>query len=294
MTDEAATALPPVAPGPMGPGSFPNRRDDGLFGPGSVTWRVYADPAAPIGMMAALLLQGLNPNMLRLFDAVSVNSRDPQGRATRTGQYVLTTVFADTAHAQAAGALVRRMHAQAKWTDPTTGEVIAADKPVWLAWTHNTLVWGVLRSCDVYGPSLAPSDQDGLVAEQLRAAALVGLDPATLPATRAALDSYIDGQKGWLAMTLPAAESSVSLRRPKLWGNPLKTIPAFFLQEGILALAPDWTRRLYGIEGQAMSRLLGRTVTRVIIAIARRSKSYSQVLGDTLAEVEAHPFAKVK
>jgi uncharacterized protein (DUF2236 family) len=294
MSEEAVAELPSMAPGPVGPGQFPNRKDDGLFGPGSLTWRVYADPAAPIGMMAALLLQGLNPNMLRLFDAVSVNRSDPQGRATRTSQYILTTVFGDTAHAQAAGALVRRMHAHEKWTDPTSGEAIAADTPAWLAWTHNTLVWGVLHSCDVYGPSLTPSEQDRLVVEQLRAAGLVGLDPATLPATRAALDSYIDGQKGWLAMTLPAAESSVSLRRPKLWGNPLKTIPAFLLQEGILALAPDWARRLYGIEGQAMSRWLGRTATSVILAIARRSKSYNQVLSDTLAEAEVHPFARVK
>jgi uncharacterized protein (DUF2236 family) len=293
MNNEAVAELPSTTPGPMGPGRFPNRKDDGLFGPGSLTWRVYADPAAPIGLMASLLLQGLNPNMLRLFDAVSVNRSDSQGRATRTSQYILTTVFGDTAHAQAAGALVQRMHAHAKWTDPTSGEAIAADTPAWLAWTHNTLVWGALRSCDVYGPSLTPSEQNRLV-EQLRAGELVGLDPATLPATRAALDSYIDGQKGWLAMTLPAAESSVSLRKPKLWGNPLKVIPAFFLQEGILALMPDWARRLYGIEGQAMSRSLGRTATHLILAIARRSKSYNQVISDTLAEAEAHPFARVK
>jgi hypothetical protein len=43
-----------------------------------------------------------------------------------------------------------------------------------------------------------------------------------------------------------------------------------------------------------MSRWLGRTATSVILAIARRSKSYNQVLSDTLAEAEAHPFARVK
>lgn len=121
MTDEAHTELPPIGPGPVGPGSFRDRKDDGLFGPGSVTWRVYADPAAPLGLMAAVLMQALNPNMMRLFDAVSGNRSDPQGRATRTSQYILTTVFGDSAHAQAAGAMVRRMHTHAAWTDPHHG-----------------------------------------------------------------------------------------------------------------------------------------------------------------------------
>jgi uncharacterized protein (DUF2236 family) len=224
--------------------------------------------------MAAVLLQALNRNMMRLFDAVSSNRNDPQGRAARTGQYILTTVFADTAHAQAAGAMVRRLHAHTTWTDPTTGEVLAPDKPAWLAWTHNTLVWGVLRACDMYGPKLTPAEQDRLIAEQFRSAELVGLDPATLPATRSALDRYIDGQKGWLAMTLPAAETTTSLRRPKLWGNPFKMIPALFLQDGILALLPEWARKLYGIDGRAVTLRLARTLTRGMLAAARRSKAY--------------------
>lgn len=140
MSDDAIADMPAMNAAPVGPGSFPNRKDDGLFGPGSLTWHVYADPAASLGLMAAVLLQALNPNMMRLFDAVSNNRNDPQGRAARTGQYILTTVFADTAHAQAAGAMVRRLHAHTTWTDPTTGDVLAPDKPAWLAWTHNTLV----------------------------------------------------------------------------------------------------------------------------------------------------------
>jgi uncharacterized protein (DUF2236 family) len=294
MTDEAITELPPMGPGPVGPGSFPRRTDDGLFGPGSLTWRVYADPAAPLGLIAAVLLQALNPNMMRLFDAVSSNRSDPQGRAARTSRYILTTVFADAAHARAAGAMVRRQHAHATWTDPVTGNVLAADNPAWLAWTHNTLVWGVLRSCDVYGPKLAPAEQDRLIAEQFRLAELVGLDPGTLPATRAALDRYIDDQRGWLAMTLPAAEATTSLRRPKVLGNPLKVIPGLFLQDGILALLPDWGRKLYGIDGRAISLRVAQTVTRGMLEVARRSKSYNQVLSETLAEAEAHPYARAR
>ena len=291
MSDEITVEIPS---GVVGPTSFPDRNDDGLFGPASLTWRVYSDPAAQIGMTAAVLMQALNPNMMRLFSEVSVNSRDAAGRAARTGQYILTTVFADTAHAQAAGAMVRRQHAHAKWTDPSSDELLEADHPPWLAWTHNCLIWGVLRACETYGPSLPASDQDSLIVEQFKSAQLVGLDPQTLPATRAELDAYINGQKGWMAMTLPAAEATVNLRRPQLWGNPLKVLPGLFIQDGIIALLPTWARTLYGLDSRLMNLTLATAATRVALNAARRSKSYDQVLRASLAQVQAHPYAKVR
>lgn len=52
----------------------------------------------------------------------------------------------------------------------------------------------------------------------------------------------------------------------------------FGLQDGIIALLPDWARKLYGIDGRAVRLRLARTVTRGMLAAARRSKSYDQVL----------------
>ncbi len=283
-----------IPSGAIGPDSFPGREDDGLFGPDSLTWHVYSDPSAQIGMVAAVLMQALNPNMMRLFSEVSVNSRDAAGRAARTGQYILTTVFADTAHAEAAGAMVRRQHAHAKWTDPETGQTLEADTPAWLAWTHNCLVWGVLRACEAFGPSLTSAEQDQLITEQLTSARLVGLNPDELPATRAALDAYIEDQKAWMAMTIPAAESTASLRRPQLWGNPLKIVPGLFIQDAIIALLPKWAQMLYGLDGRHMHPRLAIAGTRTALNAARRSKSYEQVLRESLTEVQAHPYAKVR
>ncbi|MDO9486604.1 MAG: oxygenase MpaB family protein [Actinomycetota bacterium] len=291
MSDQDNVDIPA---GLIGPESFPGRLDDGLFGPHSLTWRVYADPSAQIGMVAAVLMQALNPNMMRLFTEVSANSRDAAGRAARTGQYILTTVFADSAHAEAAGAMVRRQHAHAKWTDPTTGETLEAEKPAWLAWTHNCLIWGVLRACDAFGPALTTAEQDQLVVEQLVSARLVGLNPDDLPATRAALDAYIDEQKDWMAMTLPAAESTASLRRPKLWGNPVTIIPGLFIQDAIIALLPQWAQMLYGLDSRHMHPRLATAGTRAALNAARRSKSYEQVLRESLTEAQAHPYARVK
>lgn len=277
-----------------GPESFPDRVDDGLFGPGSVTWKLYLDPSAQLGMVAAVQLQALNPAMMRLFDKVSSHAIDPERRAELTGQFILTTTFADTVHAHAAGAAVRRMHAHAKWTDPQTGEVLEADNPEWLAWTHNTLVWGVLRAAEAFGPSLSAVEQDTFIREQFRSAELVGLSAAELPASRAELDDYIDAAQEWLALTLPAAASARPLRKPELWGNPLKTIPLVVIQDGILSLLPHWAITLYGYDGRPLSLSGARRATRAIVEVSRRLKPYDSVLRSTLAEVQAHPFRKVR
>jgi uncharacterized protein (DUF2236 family) len=39
--------------------------DHGLFGPGSVTWRVMGEPVLVVGGFRALLMQGLHPRAMR-------------------------------------------------------------------------------------------------------------------------------------------------------------------------------------------------------------------------------------
>lgn len=270
------------------------RQDDGYFGPESVSWRVFSDPSAKLGGVAAILLQALNSDMMQLFDKVSDFAGDGPGRAERTGRYIDTTIFGDKAHADAAGASVRRMHAASTWTDPVTAEVMRADTPQWLEWTHNTIVWGVLRAADLYGPSLSVAEQDRLVKEQHKAAELAGVDPTRIPATRAELDTYIFAEQGWMALTLPAAEISRGLRRPGLWGNPVKVWTGIIIQDGIIALLPEWSRLLYGVAGRPMNLRGAAKVTRALMAAGRRNASYDAVITELTTKVENHPYRKVR
>src|SRR5690606_9032914 len=131
---------------------------------------------------------------------------------------------------------VQRMHAHAQWTDPHTGQTLRADEPAWLDWTHNTLVYALLRAAEEFGLPLTPAEQDAFVDEQRVAGRLAGCDPERLPATRAALDAYIDEQRDWLALCLPAAEVSRSLRAPRLSGNPIAAWTSIVIQDGVLFL----------------------------------------------------------
>jgi len=270
------------------------RQDDGHFGPESVSWRVFSDPSSKLGGVAAILLQALNSDMMRLFEKVSDFAADGPGRAERTGRYIDTTIFGDKAHADAAGASVRRMHAASTWRDPATGETLRADTDAWLEWTHNTIVWGVLRGADLYGPALSVAEQDQLVREQHKAAELAGVDPARIPATRAELDTYINTPQDWMALTLPAAEISRGLRRPALWGNPVKVWTGVIIQDGIIALLPEWSQLLYGIAGRPMNLRAAAKTTKVLMAAARRNASYEDVITELTTKVDTHPYRKVR
>lgn len=268
--------------------------DAGYFGPDSVSWMLFSDPSSKLGGVAAILLQALNPLMIRLFEAAGGFATDMDGRAERTGRYIDTTIFGDKAHADKAGQSVQRMHAHAKWTDPQTGMELRADNHDWLVWTHNSVVWGVLRGADAFGPQLSAEQQDAFVKEQHKAAEIIGIDPSGLAATRAELDDYIDQQKSWMALTLPAAEVSQGLRQPKLKGNPLKVVMGIVITDGILFLLPEWARDLYGVQGRPMNLGLAARITKFFISLDRKKSSPDERIAKIVEGLQAQPFRKVR
>lgn len=271
------------------------REDDGYFGPGSVSWRVFADPVSKLGGMAALLLQALNPYMMRVFYNTTVSHSDAAGRDERTGRYFDTVVFGDKAHADAAATSVRRMHAHAVWPDPHTGQELRADNPEWLAWTHNTFVYALIRASNAFGVDLTPVEQHRFIVEQHEAARLIGIeDPALLPATMAELENYIDEQRHWLSLSIEAAEVTRGLRKPSFKGNPIAVWSIIIVQDGVLSLLPEWARLLYGIEGRPMNLRAAARTTKRLMGLARRSRSYEQLITEATSRVDDHPYRKVR
>lgn len=291
----AAAAGCPVAHGGGKRANDTAAADTGYFGPGSISWRLYSDPSSKLGGVAALLLQSLNPQMMRVFTGTSDYATDVEGRGERTGRYIDTTTFGDRAHADAAGAAVQRLHAASVWTDPRTGEELRADTQEWLAWTHNCIVYGVLRAADAFGPTLTVAEQDRFVTEQHAAARIVGITgDEFLPASRIALDRYIDDNKDWMALTLPAAEISRSMRKPVLAGNPFKVWAGVNIQDGILSLLPDWALLLFGIEGRPMNLRAAARTTRRLIASARAGRSSEDLITEITERVQTHPYQKLR
>ncbi|MEV5694217.1 oxygenase MpaB family protein [Micromonospora globbae] len=231
--------------------------DLGLFGPGSVTWKVHAEPVLIVGGLRSLYLQALHP---RAMAGVAQNSdyrTDAWGRLVRTATYVATTVYGTTAEAEEAGRRVRRLHARMSAVDPRTGERFRVDDPDLLRWVHVAEVESFLDTARRAGLPLTPAEVDGYYTEQRRSAALVGLDPATVPGTAAEVADYYASVRPELRMTREAAETALFLTAPPLpWKLSLPVRlgltlgPPRWAYFGVaataLGLLPAWARRMYG------------------------------------------------
>src|SRR5664279_6561728 len=83
---------------------------EALFGPGSMTWRVHADPVFPIGGVRALIMQALHPLTMAAVAQQRGFDEDFWGRLDRTGRYVATLTYAPEPQARRLAAQVRGLH----------------------------------------------------------------------------------------------------------------------------------------------------------------------------------------
>jgi uncharacterized protein (DUF2236 family) len=235
--------------------------DMGLFGPNSVTWRIHAEPVLMLGGLRALFLQALHPRAMAGVAQHSSYQDDPWGRLMRTVDYVATTIFGTTAQAEAAGRRVRAIHARLTATDPVTGERFRVDEPELLRWVHVTEVDSYADTARRAGVRLSDAEWDRYWDEQRRAAALVGLDPATVPGSTSAAENYFLAMRPQLRMTREAADTLMFLATPpppwrsgggwlrsaaKVVGRPYFRVASFGVALTAFGLLPPWARRRYG------------------------------------------------
>src|SRR4051794_3356736 len=112
--------------------------DDGLFGPGSVTWQVHLEPVLWVGGLRALLLQSLHPRVMRgtFQNSALFDPRKAWARFQRTVDFVGTRTFGSTDDVERAARRVRRLHASLRGYDPDTGTTFRIDEPAGLLWVH--------------------------------------------------------------------------------------------------------------------------------------------------------------
>jgi uncharacterized protein (DUF2236 family) len=150
------------------------------------------------------------------------------------------------------------------------GVPYSADEPQLLAWVHSCLVASFLEIVTRGGLRLSAAEQDAYIAEQVKAAMLVGLEPDEVPHDRAGLQDYFRvirpvleatpaARRAAAAIVTPPLAAAPSLSRPHPGSNrPASSDPASsgsgapppaWASVAGLAFAtlPPWGRRLYGL-----------------------------------------------
>ncbi len=227
--------------------------DPGLYGPDSVTWRVHADPSMALAGLRALLLQAVHPIAMHGVLSNSDFRADPWGRLFRTAEYVGVTSYGTTREAERAGARVRGIHRQLSGLEPVSGTAYRVDDPDLLLWVHCSEVESFLTTAVRCGLRLSPAEQDAYYAEQTRGAALVGLEPAAVPASAAEMADYFATVRPQLRVGREARTAAQFVLWPPMpalvqLGTPAR--PAWtVLAAGAFALLPRWARRLYRLPG---------------------------------------------
>ncbi|HXW46859.1 MAG TPA: oxygenase MpaB family protein [Streptosporangiaceae bacterium] len=223
-------------------------RDYGLFGPGSVTWRIMSEPVMWVAGVRALYLQALHPLVMRgtWQNSSFTQSREAWGRFTRTIEFVRVRTYGTLPEVERAGRRLRHVHAALRGVDEQ-GREFRLDEPGLLLWVHCAEIASEAEIALRSGIPVTAAELDTFVAEQRRSAAVVGLDPDLVPASMAGLAAYFERMRPELH-ACPEARRALRLSfTPRL---PLPLLPLRLVVPPLNMLAfaslPRWARRLYG------------------------------------------------
>jgi uncharacterized protein (DUF2236 family) len=237
--------------------------DDGLFGPGSIVWRVNRDRCLPLAGLRSLMVQALHPLAMAGVAQHSTWKQDPLGRLVATNSYLLTTTYGDKSSALAAAARVRKVHVHVRGTDPQTGLSYSAEDPALLLWVHAGMVDSVVNVVQRYGRPLEAADADRYVAEMVSFAEIVGVPREDVPSTVSSLRDYLEAVE--LRQATPAAREAIAIvldppgldaDTRDLWRD---------LGQVAVGTLPAWAREMYGfvappselMEREPVRQLLG-------------------------------------
>lgn len=232
--------------------------DYGLFGPGSVTWRVMGEPVLIVGGFRALILQALHPPSM-WGTAQNSELMDPEAawsRLGRTIEFVRVRTWGSLDEVERVGRRVRKLHSKMTGLNLRTGQRFPVDDPENLLWVHMGEVDSYLDIARRAGVPLTRQEADGFVDEQRRSAAVVGLDPADVPASVGEMRDYYEEMRPKIWACKEARDGLRRLFNPTV---PRQMLPLKLAAPpiGMLVVAtlPRWARRMYGLPGLPTSDL---------------------------------------
>ncbi|CAA9493811.1 MAG: hypothetical protein AVDCRST_MAG38-2794 [uncultured Solirubrobacteraceae bacterium] len=231
------------------PARWAHAADPGLFGPGSVTWKVNREGVLLLGGGRALLLQVAHPSVAAGVSAHSRYDVDPWGRLLRTLRVVTLITFGDGATSAAAARALRARHASVRGTR-SDGAAYRATEPELLLWVWATLVQSSLLVYTRCVGDLTPAEIEAFHGEQRRFAVACGVPGELCPPDYEAFADYFDGMVATgLTVGSEARRIAAAVLRPPV-PTPLSvaSLPSFeLLRLMTTGLLPPNLRADYGL-----------------------------------------------
>jgi len=263
----------------------------GVFGPGSMMWKISRESALFLGSGRAALLQLAHPWVAAAIAEHSTVLGDPIARFHNTFRIVFTLIFGSLDQAFAAARHLHTVHTGIRGELPHAvgqwerGANYAASEVAALRWVYATLIEGAVLAYRSVLP-LGEGEREQYYQESRTLAALFGIPPAALPENWQAFESYIASMVTSPELGVGSAARSMgenilrgvgSWIHPPHWYGALTAdwMPSRFRQEFGLATderaatrARVWLPRLYrgvpaalrfvGPYREAEARLRGR------------------------------------
>jgi len=220
--------------------------DPGWFGPGSVTWRVHADPSMMVGGIAALLLQALHPPTMAGVADHSNYREDPLGRLARTGSFVIGTTYGSSEAAERLVRIVRAVHGKVRGTTPD-GTPYDASDPDLLTYVHTTEVAMFLAAHQRFVPFPVRGEaadryfhEMAIVAEKLGA--------TYVPRSRVAVRAYFRRVRDELDYGEQARDAVAFITTPiRSATNPMVALSHQALIQAAIGILPGWAREMLAL-----------------------------------------------
>lgn len=239
----------------------------GVFGPGSMTWKISREAALFLGAGRAALLQLAHPWVAAAIAEHSTVLGNPIARFHNTFRIVFTVIFGDLGQALSAARSLHRLHTSIRGELPegvagwARGSHYEANEVAALRWVHATLIEGAVLAYACVLP-LSEAEREQYYQESKTLAALFGIPASSLPENWTAFAAYNREMAASQELGVSAAARSMGqdiLRGAGSWIHP---------PEWYRALTAEWLperfRREFGLAEN------GATTNRAAVNRARR------------------------
>jgi uncharacterized protein (DUF2236 family) len=160
------------------------------LGPGSLTWRLFADKRMALLGPRAAVLQNMLPSLGQGVEEHSVWFEETLARLQRSIPPIFTTVYG--ADPVAAGHQVRDFHTGIKGRLPASsgGRPYSALNPDTFYWAHATFVEHMVTAAETFIRPLSTDEKDQIIGESVTWFARYGVSGRSIPRTWAEFEAY--------------------------------------------------------------------------------------------------------